>query len=51
MMKIVPVVSVSTVISRKPQPGCGTSLAPLGLCFSSQNAMPVAWMTESSTVP
>ena len=52
MMKIVPVVSVSTVMRRKPQPGCGTSGAPPGaVCFSSQKAMPVAWMNDSSTVP
>ena len=51
-MKIVPVVSVRTVMSRKPQPGCGTSGAPPGAtCFSSQSAMPVAWMKDSRTVP
>ena len=52
MMKIVPVVSVRTVSSRKPHPGCGISFAPPGVtCFSSHSAMPVAWMKERSTVP
>ena len=52
MMKIVPVVSVRTVMRRKPQPGCGTSGAPPGAdCFSSHRAMPVAWMNDSATVP
>ncbi len=52
MMKIVPVVSVRTVSSRKLQPPCGMRWAPPGVtCFSSHSAMPVAWMKERSTVP
>ena len=31
---------------------CGTSGAPPGaVCFSSQSAMPIDWMNDSSTVP
>ncbi len=52
MMNAVPVVSVSTVIKRKPQPGSGTSGAPSGVVVRSRNrAMPVPWMMEITTVP
>ncbi len=52
MMNAVPVVSVSTVSARKPQPGFGTSAAPPGADIrSSQMAIPVPWMIEISTVP
>ncbi len=52
MMKAVPVVSVMMLISRKPQPGSGTSSAPEGVvCFSRKMAIEVAWMIEMTTVP
>ena len=52
MMKIVPVVRVRIVISRKAHPGCGTSGTPPGAtCFSSHRAMPLAWMNARRTVP
>ena len=41
MTKAVPVVSVSTVMKRNPQPGCGTSASPPGAeVFSRKNEIP-----------
>jgi hypothetical protein len=42
MMNIVPVVSVSTHMNRKPQPGLKTSGRPPAICVcrSRKNAMP-----------
>ena len=53
MMSVVPVVSVSTVISRKPQPGLYTSGNPPAICVerSSQMAMPSDCTTLSRIVP
>ena len=52
MTKALPVVSVSMVISRKPQPGLGTSEAPPGVgVLLEEEAMPVDWMIEITTVP
>ena len=50
--KAQPVVSESTVINRKPQPGLGTSEAPPGVgVFSRKSAMPIDWTIEITTVP
>ena len=52
MMRAVPVVSVSIVSRRNPQPGSGTSTAPLWLrMLSSPTAMPKDWIIESPMVP
>ncbi len=52
MTKAVPVVSVITVMMRKPQPGSPTRGAPPGVrCASRNKAMPVPWMIEIATVP
>ncbi len=50
--KAVPVVRVRTVMSRKPQPGLGTSEAPPGVVKrSSETAMPADCRIEMSIVP
>ena len=52
MMNAVPVVRVSTVISRKDQPGWETMAIPLGLCaFSSAKPIAKDWITLKMTVP
>ena len=52
MMRAVPVVRVSMVRSRKPQPGSGTSVAPLVLRIPSRpTAMPKDCTSESTMVP
>ncbi len=54
MTKAVPVVRVSTVSRRKPQPwrSSGTSGAPPGAVVRSRkNEMPIPWITDSTTVP
>ena len=52
MMKAVPVVSVSTVMILKLQPGFSTILNWLARVIRSRyTAMPKDWITESSTVP
>ena len=51
MTKAQPVVSVSTVISRKPQPGVTTSEAPPGVVIrSSHRAMVIDWIMEMPMV-
>ena len=52
-MKIVPVVSVRTVMQAEAPARVRHEAArrPGSTCFSSQSAMPVAWMKERSTVP
>ncbi len=52
MTKAQPVVRVSMVIRRKPQPGLSTSEAPPGVVVRSRKmAMPADWMSEIATVP
>ena len=52
MMRAVPVVSVSMVISRKGQPGSGTSTSPpCGCMLSRPTAMPKDWIMDSPMVP
>ena len=53
MMKAVPVVRVRTLSARNPHPGCGTiRAAPVApLMFSSHQAMPSDWTSDSATVP
>ena len=52
MMKAVPVVSVSTVMSLKPQPGLSTMWNWLASVIRSRyTAMPNDWMIERRTVP
>ena len=52
MIKAVPVVRVSMVRSRKPQPGSGMRARPPGeVCRSMKMAMPNDWMMEMPIVP
>jgi len=54
MTKAVPVVRVSTVNRRKPQPcrSSGTNGAPPGAVVRSRKKeMPIPWMTDNTTVP
>ena len=51
MMNMVPVVRVSTVSRRKPQPGLSTTGMPLGFMLSRPMAMPPPWIRQISTVP
>ena len=50
-MNIVPVTSVTTVMSLNPIPGLTTTGMPPAVCDSSAIAMPSAWNVASSTVP
>jgi hypothetical protein len=52
MIRAVPVVRVSMVMRRKPQPGTGTSeRPPWGCMLSRPTAMPKDWMSDSTMVP
>ena len=53
MMNAVPEVRVSTVIRRKAQPGCKTTVwwpAP-AVMLSRPTAIPIPWMAAMTTVP